>query len=368
MNVVRLLVVGDISLQTKNNKHPFENIKHVFKGKDILFGNLETALSNSGKEAEKAVVLHVSPDKVLYLKDAGFDIVNVANNHIMDLGPEGFNETLEVLNQNDLIYIGAGNRKLNRNSAIVEINRIKIGFLGYNSSGVRDLKRGVFINKIDEAEIIRDIENLKPQCEAIIISLHWGIEKVFYPLPQQIEMAHRLIDASATVILGHHPHVIQGIETYNNGLIVYSLGNFQFEFNPEECFGKRNKRTNQSIILSLKIGKNGLKAFDIIPLKINEEYVPCMVTAKEEQEINNFISKISLPLTKGGIRDIWWYSEIAEEYLLDNMKSWIIRIKRYGVKHLLQCAIWIISPFVIKCYLGWLTKKLKQTLCLVKDD
>ncbi len=97
MSTVRLMAVGDISLHTGNNKHPFDDIRDVFRSKDILFGNLETVLSDQGEKALKAVVLHSPPEKVRYLKDAGFDILNIANNHIMDKGVEGFDETLKVL-------------------------------------------------------------------------------------------------------------------------------------------------------------------------------------------------------------------------------------------------------------------------------
>ena len=82
MNLVKLLAVGDIFLQSKNGNNSFEKVKRVFKEKDILFGNLESVLSNKGKEAEKAVPLHTSPDKVKYIKDASFDVLNLANNHI----------------------------------------------------------------------------------------------------------------------------------------------------------------------------------------------------------------------------------------------------------------------------------------------
>jgi len=150
MSTVRLLAVGDIFLKTKNNVHPFGNMNSVFRNKDILFGNLETVLSNRGKEVEKAILLHASPEKVEYLKDAGFDILNVANNHIMDLGLEGFNDTLEVLNRNDLKFIGAGNRKFNNSYAFVESKGIKLGFLGYYEGGFKNSKKGIFINRVNE--------------------------------------------------------------------------------------------------------------------------------------------------------------------------------------------------------------------------
>ena len=354
MDKIKLLAVGDISLRTRNESSPFEKVKGVFQDKDILFGNLETVLSKRGKMTEKAVVLYASPNKVVWLKDAGFDILNVANNHIMDLGVEGFNETLEVLNQNNLNFIGCSNHKFNQSYAIIKVNNTKIGFLAYYEGGFSKPQNGVLINGMNEDNIIKDIRNLKPECDAIVLSLHWGIENVFYPSPKQVVLARKLIDSGATIILGHHPHVIQGIERYKKGLIAYSLSNFQFA--PSVSYSP-NK---QSFILSIELTKYGLKDYDIIPVKIDDNFVPYVPAEEKQEEIRRFISEISQHISDGTITWRWWFEEIAWEYLSGNVKSWIIRIKRYGIKHLLQCLLWLVSPFCIKCYIGIIRKKLKR--------
>ncbi len=352
MNKLQIIATGDICLQTKNNEYPFENIKQVSLNKDILFGNLETVLSNYGQEMEKTVSLHTSPGKVSYLKNAGFDILNIANNHIMDLGPDGFNETLEVLSQNNLKFIGAGNQKFNQPYQIIEKKGIKVGFLGYCEGNFGDSKEGVFINRIDENNITADIKNLKLECDAIIVSLHWGIENVFYPSPHQIKLARHLIDTGATLILGHHPHVVQGIEKYKNGLIVYSLGNFQFE-------GKEEK-TQKSIIFSVEINKNRIENYKITPVRLDKNFLPRIMDNKDGLEMIAFINTISDPVIKNMINEKWWFEEISSEHLRGNMESWIIRIKKYGIKHFIQCIRWLISPFILKCYLGLLSRKLRK--------
>ncbi|PKP61716.1 poly-gamma-glutamate biosynthesis protein [Candidatus Atribacteria bacterium HGW-Atribacteria-1] len=352
MNTINLLAVGDISLKTRNNKLPFEKVKEIFKDKDILFGNLETVLSNQGRETEKAVSLYTSPDKVNYLKGVGFDILNIANNHIMDLGIEGFNETLKVLTKNNINFIGARN-KFERNYLIVEKQGIKSSFLSYTEDGFSLPEKNVWINKLEPKDIIRDIFFVKQQCDLIIVSLHWGIENVFYPSPQQIDLAHKIIDSGATIILGHHPHVIQGIERYKNGLIAYSLGNFQFD--PSISYSPNN----YSFILLIELTKDGLQAYDINPVKIDDEFIPYVPTEEEQEEIRQFISEKSQHINNGSITRQWWFEQIAGEYLSGNMKSFIIRIKRFGFRHFLQCIRWLISPFVIRCYIGFLLKKLK---------
>jgi len=357
MQRVKLIAVGDIFLRTRNNKYPFENIKETLKNKDILFGNLETVLSSKGKAAEKAVLRYSSPKNVEHLKSAGFDVLNIANNHIFDLGLEGFSNTLDVLYQNDLTYIGANN-KPGKNYVIVEKKGIKFGFLGYTQGGFSLAEKGVWINKIEKTDIIKDIEYISPQCEFVIISLHWGIQNVFYPSPKQIKLAHKLIEAGATVILGHHPQVIQGIERYTTGLIAYSLGIFQYD--PK--LPKRNK----SIILCLNFNGERLESYEIIPVIIDKNFLPGVAEDKLKDEVGDFITKISQPLNNGHFTERWWFEEIAAECLCGNMKSWIIRIKKYGIRHFFQCIKWLISPFTIRCYMGFLSRKLKGRQ--VKND
>lgn len=143
MNTINLIAVGDIFLKTRNNKSPFEKVQKLFKNKDILFGNLETVLSTEGREKEKAVPLHISPEKVKYLKEVDFDVLNLANNHIMDLGIEGFNETLEVLIKNNLQFIGVSNNKYKLNYIIIERQGIKLAFLAYMNNGFNLPKKGI---------------------------------------------------------------------------------------------------------------------------------------------------------------------------------------------------------------------------------
>ena len=353
---VNLLAVGDINLVTLNNRHPFQEVSGVLKNKDILFGNLETVLSNSGKEVQKAFTLYTAPEKVAYLTDAGFDIVNVANNHIMDLDVEGCHETLDVLNQHDLQCIGVTTQKYTQPYSILERNNIRFGFLGYNEHRIKSAHHDIIIPNIDE-HIADDIKKLRLLCDTVIISLHWGIEYAYYPSPKQIRLARHLIDAGATVIAGHHPHVVQGIEQYKNGLIAYSLGNFQFS-------ALQKLDSHKSIILSIDINKQGVIKYDVIPMFIDEDFVPCSMNKRQSEEMLSHINHVSMPIISGGITEKFWFEEIALEHFRVNMKSWIKRIKKYGVKHLLQCVKWLLSPFILKCYAGMIRKGLKQAVRL----
>ncbi len=351
--MLKLMAVGDITLETKNHAHPFQEVEKLLKEKDLLFGNLETVLSETGIKTKKSFVFHSAPKNAEFLKEAGFDVLNIANNHMLDLGYEGFKNTLSALGKHGLNFIGVTADKCTSSHLILERNNIKLGFLGYTIGRFREHEI-VSLSKLKENRIISDIKSIQKKCNYVVVSLHWGTENVFYPSPKQIELAHKLIDHGATLILGHHPHVIQGIEEYKNGLIVYSLGNFQFANKLSQG------RINDSIILSVDFDENGIIDYEITPVIINGDFIPSPVEGNIKENILKFVSQISDSIVNKDITNRWWFEEIGFEYLSSNMKSYIIRIKKYGIMPFFECCVWLLTPFCIKCYFGIIRRKLKE--------
>ncbi|MEW6411337.1 MAG: CapA family protein [Candidatus Zixiibacteriota bacterium] len=358
MNSLKLLSVGDILLQTRNDRHPFERVAPLLADKDVLLGNLEVALTGSALAAEKSVPLVGHPEHVKYLREAGFDILSVANNHILDAGVEGFNDTLATLADNGIRIIGGANRKFPQSDCTLDSNGIRLGFLAYYIHGRTVESSGIVINRLEERAAVADIRRLKQQCHHVVLSLHWGTEKSFYPSPSQIDLAHRLVDSGASIILGHHPHVIQGIEEYKGALIAYSLGNFQFLLNPADLPPHKDRRTNRSIILQISLSENTVDSYETIPVIIDDDFVPRECSSEEGEEMLSFIAGVSTLVVDGRVKSLPWYGYIAEIYLSENWRSFMIRIKRYGVWHLCKFIVWLITPFVLKCYAGWLWRKL----------
>ncbi|MBF4475245.1 CapA family protein [Methanobacterium formicicum] len=350
MDILKLVAVGDVYLKVQDHQDPFFNVHSIFKEKDILFGNLETPLVNKGQKSNKAVVLHSDPKNVEYLKNADFDVLNLANNHILDFGEEGFRSTIKVLRENNLKYLGSEYKKPGK-VIFLEEKGIKFAFLGYTIGRLKTSKN-VYVNKLKEQKILADINLIKDKCDFVIVSLHWGTENVFYPSPSQIKLAHKIIDNGADLILGHHPHVIQGIEEYNNGLIAYSLGNFQFD--PKLSQSKFNK----SLILSVEFDKNRLVGFDIDPVEINGD-IPYLLSGQLKIDFINFISELTEPISKRTITTLWWFGEIGSEYLNSNMHSYMVRIKKYGFLHFLEFILWLCMPFCILCYIGIISRRIR---------
>ncbi|MBR1368256.1 hypothetical protein RJ53_01595 [Methanocalculus chunghsingensis] len=350
MSSITLTAVGDILLKTNDNSDPFYMVRESLSEGNIVFGNLETVLSQSPVRAKKAHVLYEDPEKVRYLKDPGFDVVNVANNQILDLWVEGFHDILNVLEQNLISYVGGGHSKNENRPVIIERNNIKLGFPGYISGRWR-VPKEIAINKIQEREVLRDIAQPKKSCDHVIVSLHWGIEHVLYPSPDQIDLGHRLIDEGASVILGHHPDALQGIEEYHGDLIAYSLGNFPFEHKPP--FGKPDQSMSQSVNIEIK----RVCEYSMIACTINENFASQVAYEREEEDIRKDILQISDSTTNGLENPTWWYKEIVDLYLTGNMKKYEKRIGNETLKPLVECIVWLMTSFCIKCYQGFLRRR-----------
>ena len=348
--MIDVKAVGDIWLQTKDRNGPFSSVSSVLDGADILFGNLETVLSASGTPKQKSHVLSIPEENICWLVDKKFSVMNIANNHILDLGEEGFANTIHALKSSSIKYIG-GNLNSEPTSTVIEVNGFKIGFLGH-TIGRFPVPKSLKLNKYDKKTILKEIHKLRERCDYVFLSLHWGTEYAEYPSPKQITDAHEFIDAGVSVILGHHPHVIQGIEEYHGGIIAYSLGNFQFFTNP------RYQRMKYCMILDIIINDNSQLGYNVTPCVINDSSCPEVLTEKEREIELEHLSRISTPLVQNKITNGWWFEQISETYLSDSMASFKKQIREHGFKPLCILAIWLVMPFNIRCYIGLLRSKL----------
>ncbi len=353
MMPVRLKAVGDVLLCTRNGKRPFDRIHHELQKKDLLFGNLETALSESGNPSRKRWVNTTRPEAGKDLKEAGFDIMSVANNHTLDMGAEGFKKTLGVLEGHGIAYIGGTRGDESPQGLIIERGGIRIGFLAYTSGMFRS-PPGVTVSRLKRKAAIDDTRRLKDRCDHVVVSLHWGVENVYYPSPAQVRLAHDLVDNGATLILGHHSHTIQGLERYGGGLIAYSLGNFQFD---TELFREKIKST---MILSVDLDRDGIRDYRVIPCLINDDFQPEVAQGRIGEMVQRWIAMCSKRVQNGGVTRKWWFEEIGEEYLAYNLESYRYRIQRHGLAPLIECGVWLVTPFCLNCYAGAIRRRWKE--------
>jgi len=239
----KLAFVGDMMLtrgvQSSVNKNLggdynrlFENLEEL-KDADILFANLEGDVSDKGKNVGSKYSFRMDPQILPVLKEASFDIVSFANNHIGDWSTVAFKDTLTRLDEVGILKVGAGfNKQEVIKPSIIEKNNIKFGFIGMSDVGpvwmkATETNPGILLANDPDLENI--IKNAKEKCDVLIVSIHWGEEYKTIHNKRQEELAYKIIDNGADIVIGHHPHVIQDIEEYRGKIIVYSLGNFIFD-------------------------------------------------------------------------------------------------------------------------------------------
>ncbi len=289
MKSLSLAFVGDISLNDdydyllacRGGNFPFEKIKSEFDDIDIVAGNLESPFSSNNlyPAFEMKTPLRAEPVYAKALKCAGFNVLNMSNNHILDYGEEAAKDTQILLDEHDIKYFGYGaNLKQAKKMRVVSIDSTRVGFVGYTDVVIDSPffagpdSRGVVKFDIDDA--IVDTINNKKMVDLLVINLHWGIEYFHLPTPVQIDNARKLIDAGADIIIGHHPHVLQGIEKYKNGIIAYSLGNFLFseilwEWHTPEGETRitkypLNRQNRKSIILKINVKRNDELDYSVV--------------------------------------------------------------------------------------------------------
>ncbi|MCR4263955.1 MAG: CapA family protein [Candidatus Roizmanbacteria bacterium] len=203
----------------KSNFHwAFEKTADVLQSGDITIINLETPLVENCPTANTGMVFCGDTRNIDGLLFAGVDVVNLANNHMCNLGQKGVDTTVRVLEDAGLLPVGV------INPVYRQVNGMQVAFLGYN-----DIGRQVGISHVVDDTFEEDIKKAAGQADIIIVSFHWGVEYTHQPTVRQIEIAHRAIDAGADLIVGNHPHWTQPPEVYRDKLIVYSHGNFVFD-------------------------------------------------------------------------------------------------------------------------------------------
>ncbi len=146
--------------------------------------------------------------------------------------------------------------------------------------------------------------------------MHWGYDREKYPLPSQRKLAHNLIDCGANLILGHHPHVLQGIENYNKGVIVYSQGNFIFPDISYKQYNLIQKRENkESIIFQIRFSKAGIESYNLTPIRVNEDYQPLILEDEEKEALLKKIEILSEGFSSGNYRRYWRKNRVRKDLL-----------------------------------------------------
>jgi poly-gamma-glutamate capsule biosynthesis protein CapA/YwtB (metallophosphatase superfamily) len=263
---VTLVAVGDICLakgveqrmREKGSGYPFAAMKSILKQADVVFGNLECCLATTGKAVPKKYNFRGHPENAGALKDAGFTVVSLANNHSLDFGKDALAETLAHVRSTGVMSVGAGMTIQSAHGLrIVTVRGLRIGFLAYLGlfPPVVPLTANSPAVAMAEVESVRrDVRAARAKVDVLIVSMHAGKEYTFTHSARQAEIAHTAIDAGADMVIGHHPHVVQDCETYRGKPIYYSLGNFVFDPSPT-FLRDGGKRWSAMVVATLEKGR-----------------------------------------------------------------------------------------------------------------
>ncbi len=293
--VTTLAVVGDVMLARRVGRAiaddpvaPFRPLAARLARAEVTVGNLESSLSTAGAPTQGADSFGASPRVLRGLKAAGFDLVSLANNHLGDYGNRAMDETFDRLRGADLAYVGAGHNLVEaRRPVLITRKGIRIGFLATDSIGETPAatNRGPGTNRLNMPPrtgpldwkalhlISADIRRLKTTVDVVVIISHWGTQYTHRPEPSQRTAARAFAKAGADLVIGGHPHWVQGWERIGSTTVVHSLGNFIFDMD-------FSTKTREGVFVEVVLWGGHVMAVEPVPYAIDGAFAPRLAHGK----------------------------------------------------------------------------------------
>lgn len=297
---IHIAAVGDVMLdrgvwrqiQENGVHHVMREVRDRLRAADLTFANLECPLSTAQGHARPGgdLVFCADPDTVQALLDGGVDVVAIANNHSFDAGNQGLGDTMQVLEDNCIAYAGGRPDGMDPE----EITYLRVGdtlvaFVAYTDLDVWHESMCKVDDDMENA--LARVREAADNADLVCVSYHWGVEYQKEPTERQMELAHATIDAGADIILGHHPHVMSGVEAYRDGVILYSMGNFVFD-QREMPDGRMN-----TAIFNLYVTPGERIDMAVVPLYIpRPEFAPRLASDERGTEILTELAELSADL------------------------------------------------------------------------
>ncbi len=352
MDRFSIFFAGDNFARTcKEGADPYEHVRGLRETCQAAFCNLETVLTDRRLKASHSQIhIRTHPENVDHLTGpGGFDAVSLANNHILDYGRDGLKDALSSLDMMGIPHTGAGlTREDAIRPAIVEIDGTKVAFIGMAMVGAMTDSEACMVPL--DIEVVSEAIGLAREAGAsvVICSPHWGYEYVHFPTPEQQTFGRKLIDAGADLVVGHHPHVVQGIETYKGRFIFYSLGNFNFT----HAFLGPTHLGKLGAVARVAFEDNAPVSYKLTPFRINEYWQPVPLPSEEANLFQKWLAELSEPLA-GGITWKWWMRRVGRDAFRGKLLGWFSSVSLASgmsgkMRMLGRFAAWFAKPATLR--------------------
>jgi gamma-polyglutamate biosynthesis protein CapA len=318
----------------------FELVKPIFDDVDLLFGNCECTLSQVGLKLwnYQSAQMRGQPAYASGLSEAGFAIVNVANNHSQQHGLAAFEDSVALLKSNGIQVCGL-NLTDHRHALpiVVTRNGVNVVFLAYSLRPRQYFDCRPSYAEGNREAILDDVKASRRSGDSVVVSLHWGDEFIDFPSAEEVSLAHDIVDAGADLVLGHHPHVLRTLEGYGRGYIMYSLGNFV-------CDMLWDERMRESVILRCNLSDGGASEVELVPVRIGDDYRPAPLCGEAAKALRARFQgppptecELSTKSQMGGSED---YASLALAALRDERRKahryFLRNLNRFPIRILLQ--------------------------------
>ena len=295
-----LTVVGDLML-TRGVRDPRGALRPLgprLRSADITVGNLESTLSTEGPPEQGGDSFGADPGVLRWLRLAGFDALSLGNNHVGDYGDAALLTTVRLVRESALRPFGAGaDLAAASRPAVVRRNGVRFGLIGFNAIGetptagpgtpgalsVRMPPRTGPLQEADLRHVTRQVARLDRRVDVVVVLPHWGTQYTHTPEPVQRTVSRRLVDAGADLVVGGHPHWVQGLDIHDGVVVAHSLGNFVFDMD-------FMVETQQGVVLEATYWGGELKAVTLVPYRMDASFAPRPASVEEGAEI---------------LRDVW---------------------------------------------------------------
>ena len=291
--------------------YPLARVAPDFTGADIGFANLEVALTQRGSAAPKDYTFRAPSDLATGLRTAGITAVSVANNHVLDYGAVGLSDTLAALDGAGIAHAGAGDDAAAAAApAIIDVHGTRVAFLsfvnvpndsvtGFVTASMAAGPGRAGVNWGTPEAVTTAVQAARAQADVVIVSMHAGIEYADEPNDVQRALAHAAIDAGAALVIGAHPHVLQGIEYYGTGVILYSLGNFVFDLDNGDVL-HYGLPAVQTVVARVTFSGDRVQGLELLPAVIDtSQYRPVPAAGAAAQQVLDRVYRLTDELAVG---------------------------------------------------------------------